>query len=261
MPASENTTVGPLAPNAVRGVLVALERQLSLRPSLIDDPSFLFMVRLALTAGSKVQVTSGEGEFSQSIVPEPTDTGEALWTLLREVNQTRHNLALVQEELSQARVAKEKAEQAFAELLQEVQRHKGHAEQLQTRLEKLTVEYNTTTAEATKQIATAKAEAKANCEENAALRARIEKAVSDLQAAEEARAADKSASKESIKKVLEEWEWSAKHREYSFRENGKPIPACPICGRMDPSRVQHQQAGHVKGCWFIDFKKHLLRTV
>jgi len=48
-------------------------------------------------------------------------------------------------------------------------------------------------------------------------------------------------------------EYSALHPDLRFNNRAK-VPCCPFCQGLDPSRTQHKESGHKKGCFFRDLR-------
>lgn len=257
--------VAPLAPETVRGVLTDLARQLDLRPRLADDPSFMLTVRLALTAASVPTTPDGlshvEPESSGEGEPSVEEEGPDPEVLLEQLRGATKSQAALSDKVATLQAGKAEAERHITELIKEVEiltRKLGEAKAAEANTQTV-VEKRIASIEAERD--TAKSEAASAREEAYQSRREMRLVKNDLEKAVQAIDEDEAKRKSAIKKILDEWEWSAGHRTYTMRGSGKAVPSCPVCGNMNPDSVSHLESGHSRRCWFPKFRKQVLRSL
>ena len=258
MSSRTSTEVAPLAPDKVRGVLADLERRLDLRPGLVNDPLFMLTVRLALTAASPASV-------AQVVVlrSEPPEQDNA-WEQERETLLRQLQAAVDDADRLNTLVANENTKEIHYELRKEITRWEAEAKKSRAEAEEIGRAHTQARAEATNlrsKLEQAQADMGVLRRNDTNFRSQLKEASALLARIEENEKKGEQARKSALTKVLDEWEWSAGHREYTLRKTRKPVPSCPVCGQMDPDRVQHAQSGHTKRCWFPQFRKQVLRTL
>ena len=222
---------------------------------------------MSLTAASPLPVpASMDSRAEEKVVRDEPSEQDMSWLQEREILQRRLESAMVSnkrlgQQSDQTSQQKSEAEKALKKAQQDADRWQAVATQNSKEAAQVKFLAEEEVAQIRAEHEKAKADAEASRKESTLLRAKLEEGLQILEKAAKSGEKAEKARKEVVSKVFNEWEWSGTHREYTLRTTGKGVPSCPVCGQMDPNRVQHRDAGHTKQCWFPRFKKQLLQTL
>lgn len=251
----------PPTAEEVQAVLDGIDRLIQRNPSAVVDPTLLLVVRLgvAFLNGNAPVPSEPTGEL-QRLTEENRDLREKLVAARAEttkanriaddaqgqVNSLSDDLALTKRHLEEAlRQEPDVESERIKAELQSVVNVLGNAaakvpanHPTATKVQKLIQDHARTTTEfggARERILV------------------LEKERQQAQTAAETKVEDAQKKVTKARKAVLDREYAGFSNQYTFRNNGKKIPCCPVCGGLNPNVVENTPAaGHRKGCWFVD---------